>query len=123
MTTSKFATATRVAPIDADYASSGMCGGAAEIDALHRRTRGEPVAPHVLRQAFPLEDVSAGESDFLLDIRRPELKDVDRGSRSLGADPSPTTDAMSPKTYAGSPDADRLPLRADGSVLLKARRL
>ena len=61
-----------VAPIDADHAATRMRTCSAKIDAFHRSAGRKPIRPHVSRQTFPLEDVTAREPHLPLDIRRPQ---------------------------------------------------
>lgn len=68
-----------VATVDADYGAAGVGAGSAEIHALHRGAGGEALVPHVRREALALEDVSAGEADFLLDVGRAKDLGVDDG--------------------------------------------
>src|SRR5579863_3524622 len=62
----------RIPTVDSDHASARMSTCAAHVHSLHRRSRAQPVRPHVLRQALALEDMPAREPHLLLDIRRPQ---------------------------------------------------
>ena len=72
-----------VAAVEGDHAAARVGGGAAEVEAVDRRARRQPVLPHLVRGDLALEDVAAGEADALLDVGRAEhlvaLDDV-RGS-------------------------------------------
>ena len=74
-----------------------MSACAAEKHPGHRRTRGEPAVPHVVRQDLALKDVPAGEADPALHVwraeldLRPALACVYRALRELPPRPSPDT--------------------------------
>ena len=61
-----------VAAVERDHAAARVGGGAAEVEALDRRARRQPVLPHLVGRDLALEDVAAGEADALLDVRRAE---------------------------------------------------
>ncbi len=65
-----------------------MGAGAAEVDAGHGGAGREAVAPHVGRQAFALEDVAAGEANFLFDVGRPEDLGIDDRCGNVAAEAS-----------------------------------
>src|SRR6266851_774308 len=58
-----------IAPIYADHAASRMRACSAQVDARHGRARRKPAGPHIGRQALTLKNVTAGESDLLLNVR------------------------------------------------------
>src|SRR4051812_5354457 len=61
-----------IATIHANHAAARMSTCPAQIEATHRRARGQALVPHVRRQALALENVAASEADLLLDVRRPQ---------------------------------------------------
>src|SRR3954463_15821566 len=61
-----------VAPVQRDHAPAGVRGGAAQVQAVDRRARRQPVLPHLVGRDLALEDVAAGEADARLDIGRAE---------------------------------------------------
>ena len=67
----------RIPPVDSDHASARMRACSAQIHSRHRRSRAQPVRPHVLRQALALKNMSARQSHLLLDIRRPQHLRID----------------------------------------------
>src|SRR5471030_718830 len=75
-----------VAAVDGDDAATGVRAGPAEINTGHGGFCGEAAAPHVGGQAFSLEDVAAGEADFLLDVRRAEHLHVDDSGGEVGTE-------------------------------------
>src|SRR3954469_12307140 len=61
-----------IAPVQRDHAPAGVRGGAAQVEAVDRRARRQPVLPHLIGRHLALEDVAAGQPDARLDVGRPE---------------------------------------------------
>src|SRR5580704_6895760 len=59
-----------IAPVYANDAPAWVCARSAQVDARHRRARRQSIRPHVLRQTFPLEDMTPGEANLAFNIRR-----------------------------------------------------
>src|SRR3954469_16700558 len=61
-----------IAPVQRDHAPAGVRGGAAQVQALDRGARRQPVLPHLIGRDLALEDVAARQADARLDVGRPE---------------------------------------------------
>src|SRR4051794_2796998 len=61
-----------VAPVQRDHAAAGVRRGAAQVQALDRGARRQPVLPHLIGRDLALEDVAARQADARLDVGRPE---------------------------------------------------
>ena len=71
-------------PFSAITLPGRMRRGAAEVDAVDRRARRQPVLPHLVGRDLALEDVAAGQADALLDVRRAEHLVVDEDVAEAG---------------------------------------
>ena len=72
-----------ISTVDGDNTAAGMRTCAAQIYTGHRRARPEPARPHILRQAFTLENVSPGKTYFLLDVRWSHYLYIDNTRRHI----------------------------------------
>ena len=81
-------------PLRAITLPAGMGGGAAEVEAGHRRARRQPSLPHLVGRHLALEDVAAGEADPALDVGRAEHLAVLQAVGEVGREAADQVDEL-----------------------------